>query len=331
MNARHSIRLAVALALAMVACLAATAVATGAELGDRKLERGMKGNDVAELQSVLTDLELETQVDGHFGESTESNLERYEERESLSVNGVLSKCQAADMLREARGESDPPADWDASRLGERKLGCGDSGADVERLQRLLTKVGIDTPETGYFGKETEASVEADERQRGFSENGTVSTDHARDLKQRAKRILAPGEHAFPVDGPHGYGGAGSRFGAPRSGHTHRGQDIAAAQGTRLVSVHDGVVNTTRYQAGGAGFYVVIRGDDGFDSVYMHMREAASVQPGQRVRAGERIGYVGSTGSSTGPHLHFELWTPHWFAGGEPFDPLPSLLAWDEQS
>ena len=330
MNAHHATRLGIATALALIACLM-TATVAGAELGDRKLKLGMKGNDVAELQSVLTELDLETDVDGRFGDSTESNLERYEERESLSVNGVLAQCQAADMLLDARGGSTRSSGWDAHRLGERKLECGDSGADVERLQRLLTKVGLETSETGYFGKATEARVEADERARGFRENGTVSSDHARDLKQRAKQVLAPGEHAFPVDGPHSFGGSGSRFGAPRSGHTHQGQDIAAAQGTPLVSVHDGVVNTTRYQAGGAGFYVVIRGDDGVDSVYMHMRESAIVQPGQRVRAGERIGYVGSTGSSTGPHLHFELWTPNWYAGGEPFDPLPNLLQWDQSS
>jgi Peptidase family M23 len=134
-------------------------------------------------------------------------------------------------------------------------------------------------------------------------------------------------HAFPIRGAHSYGGELSRYGYAR-GRLHRGQDMAAAAGTPLVAVTAGRVSYRQYQSGGAGYYVVIQGDDGRDSVYMHMQSAAFVAPGQRVQKGQLIGRVGSTGSSTGPHLHFELWTPHWFAGGSSFDPLPSLNKWD---
>ena len=66
---------------------------------------------------------------------------------------------------------------------------------------------------------------------------------------------------------------------------------------------------------------------------MHLRESASrfVSPGQRVRTGQQVGRVGSTGASSGPHLHFEMWTAHWFAGGHRFDPLRSLQRWDAYS
>jgi murein DD-endopeptidase MepM/ murein hydrolase activator NlpD len=57
---------------------------------------------------------------------------------------------------------------------------------------------------------------------------------------------------------------------------------------------------------------------------MHLKYRASVAPGTRVRVGQRVGYVGSTGASTGPHLHFEMWTAHWYDGGHRFDPLPYL-------
>ena len=65
---------------------------------------------------------------------------------------------------------------------------------------------------------------------------------------------------------------------------------------------------------------------------MHLREAALVDEGDRVRTGQLIGYVGDTGDATGCHLHFEMWTaPGWYDGGHPFDPLPSLMAWDKTS
>jgi len=57
-----------------------------------------------------------------------------------------------------------------------------------------------------------------------------------------------------------------------------------------------------------------------------------VAPGVAVKAGTPLGLVGSTGSSTGCHLHFEMWSgPGWYSGGAPFDPLPDLLDWDRAS
>lgn len=134
---------------------------------------------------------------------------------------------------------------------------------------------------------------------------------------------------FPVRGPHSYGGDGSRFGAERPGHIHQGQDIAAAEGTPLVSPVAGTVYWRAYQARGAGHYLVIAGDDGRHYVLMHLQSPASVAKGARVGAGQRIGAVGSTGVGTGPHLHFEIWVGGWVdTRGRPIDPLPELRAWD---
>jgi murein DD-endopeptidase MepM/ murein hydrolase activator NlpD len=86
---------------------------------------------------------------------------------------------------------------------------------------------------------------------------------------------------------------------------HDGVDMAAAQGTPIYAAKSGKVTTASYQAGGAGYYVSINHGDGFSSIYMHMTHFI-VAPGQYVTAGQVIGYVGSTGGSTGPHLHFGI-------------------------
>ena len=86
---------------------------------------------------------------------------------------------------------------------------------------------------------------------------------------------------------------------------HNGIDMACPQGTPIYATRAGKVTTTAYQAGGAGNYVSINHLDGFSSIYMHMTNYV-VSPGQSVSAGQLIGYVGSTGISTGPHLHFGI-------------------------
>ena len=86
---------------------------------------------------------------------------------------------------------------------------------------------------------------------------------------------------------------------------HEGVDLSAPQGTPIYAAKSGKVTTTSYQAGGAGYYVSINHGDGFSSVYMHMTHYI-VKPGNYVNAGQVIGYVGSTGGSTGPHLHFGI-------------------------
>ena len=86
---------------------------------------------------------------------------------------------------------------------------------------------------------------------------------------------------------------------------HNGIDLAAAQGTPIYATRAGKVTTCSYQAGGAGNYVSINHLDGFSSIYMHMTHYV-VSPGQSVSQGQLIGYVGNTGLSTGPHLHFGI-------------------------
>jgi murein DD-endopeptidase MepM/ murein hydrolase activator NlpD len=145
---------------------------------------------------------------------------------------------------------------------------------------------------------------------------------------RAKRTDLAG-HVFPIAGPFGWGGPDARFGARRHGHRHQGQDLAAALGTPVVAPRAGETEAIGFQARGAGEYVVLDGDgEDFDYVFMHLRRGSTaVAAGERVTIGARLGEVGDTGRSSGPHLHLEIWVGGWFAGGHPIDPLPLLRAW----
>ena len=86
---------------------------------------------------------------------------------------------------------------------------------------------------------------------------------------------------------------------------HHGVDLYSFRDDPLVATRSGVVTTTAYQEGGAGYYVTINHGDGFSSTYMHMTHYV-VKKGDYVTAGQIIGYVGSSGGTTGPHLHFGI-------------------------
>ena len=83
-----------------------------------------------------------------------------------------------------------------------------------------------------------------------------------------------------------------------------------------MAARGGVVKFKQYH-GAAGHYLVIDGErTGIDYTYMHLRDAALVNVGDRVRTGQLIGYVGQTGRASGCHLHFEMWSaPGWYDGG----------------
>ena len=85
---------------------------------------------------------------------------------------------------------------------------------------------------------------------------------------------------------------------------HQGIDLAAPAGTPIYATRTGVVPIATY-SNSAGWYVSINHGDGYSSIYMHMTSYV-VSSGQAVSAGQLIGYVGSTGISTGPHLHFGI-------------------------
>ena len=97
---------------------------------------------------------------------------------------------------------------------------------------------------------------------------------------------------------------------------HTGVDYAAPTGTPVMTIGDGVVTSVKYEGAG-GNTVRIRHNSVYSTAYLHLSKyAKGLKAGQRVRQGEVIGYVGSTGRSTGPHLDFRVWK-----NGTPINPL----------
>jgi murein DD-endopeptidase MepM/ murein hydrolase activator NlpD len=104
-----------------------------------------------------------------------------------------------------------------------------------------------------------------------------------------------------------------------SGHFHGGLDLAAPLGTQVRAATGGRARVL-WNPSGYGLYVLLDSGGGLQTLYGHL-SAASVLDGDAVRAGQEIGRMGSTGLSTGPHLHFEV-----RRNGRPVDPTPYLPA-----
>ncbi len=99
-----------------------------------------------------------------------------------------------------------------------------------------------------------------------------------------------------ITSPFGYRARFRRF--------HKGMDFGLHVGDTIRAAFDGKVRICRFERGGYGYYVVIRHDNGMETVYGHLSKFI-VKPDDRVRAGDPIALGGNTGRSTGPHLHFE--------------------------
>lgn len=137
--------------------------------------------------------------------------------------------------------------------------------------------------------------------------GVIGTrlDSVRDSVERRQALAAATPSIWPVAGwlSSPYGNRTDPFNDEKA--FHPGLDISADYGTPVVATADGTVATAGAN-GAYGLEVVVDHGFGITTKYGHMSRIA-VMAGQHIKRGETIGYVGSTGRSTGPHLHYEIW------------------------
>jgi murein DD-endopeptidase MepM/ murein hydrolase activator NlpD len=245
-------------------------------------------SDVAALQVALRAKSLYTgPVDGLEGPATRDALVAFQGRAGLEPDGVVGP-----RTRRALGRRG------AHELGSRRLVAGNVGWDVAELQFLLAWHGFPSgPFDGVFGARLEAAVDRFQRFRGLPQIGeagplTIAAARTSAIPTSPLRLRAP--LRAPV---------GDGFG-PRGDAFHAGIDFIAPAGSTVRAAGAGRV-TWAGPRGSFGSAIVIAHGRNVRTLYAHL-ERLAVSVGQRVAAGQAIGLVGSTGRSTGPHLHFEV-------------------------
>jgi murein DD-endopeptidase MepM/ murein hydrolase activator NlpD len=272
---------------------------------------------VAALQSALTSLHLyKGFVDGVRGPLTRSAVVRFQRRRGLLVDGV-----AGPQTRRALGSRGRP------RLGSRVMKLGDHGWDVAALQFLLLRRGYGPGRVdGAFGPLTRAAVLRAQRALGLGADALAGPQTIAAVRGRSSRGSSPTTPVSTPTGPVSFlrpvaGPIGDGFGAPRAGgRQHQGIDFPVAYGTRVGAAGVGTTLFAASNYGGYGHLVVIQHRLGYTTWYAHL-SSITTQVGQNVVGGTEIGRVGSTGYSTGPHLHFEVRRYN-----TPIDPVPMLLS-----
>ena len=256
---------------------------------------------VAALQVALRAHRLYTAtVDGIRGPLTREAVRRFQAHRGLAADGI-----AGPRTRAALGWRGRPG------LGRRVVRAGQRGWDVAALQFLLATRGFPSGAfDGRLGPRGDTALRRFQAWAGLEADGLAGPATIRALRRPPAR--SPLRFLAPLGGT-----PADRFG-PRGHAMHTGLDYPAAHGTGVVAAGRGCVQSVGFDAGGYGNLVVIEHRAGMTSWYAHL-DSIAVRRGQCVVAGTPIGTVGSTGNSTGPHLHFEL-----RLRGASIDPLTGL-------
>lgn len=287
---------------------------------------------IADTQERLDEANLKL---GWLNRQYKERIRAMEENGEITYWQVIFQSSSFTDMLDRMNMVDEIAAADTQRLADLQV----ASANVAENQRILSEEMLDLQDTREQLESSEEMLkvkrtESDdilrdlisqqsEFQALLDESEALQSDLMTEIAEKQRELQAaqykeelvkmalkgenPPSNATWIEPVSGYT-ISSPFGyrkSPTAGAStnHKGVDMACPSGTPIYATRAGTVTVASYQAGGAGYYVSINHGDGFASIYMHMTRYV-VSKGQSVTQGQLIGYVGSTGISTGPHLHF---------------------------
>jgi peptidoglycan hydrolase-like protein with peptidoglycan-binding domain len=290
------------------------------------LTLGNQGPLVKDLQTALigTGIVVRGGADGSFGNATKSALIGFQSVNAIPQTGVVTE-EGARILNLGTN----PSGFAPTPDGYPKK--GESSERVRVFQQHLIDSGINVVggADGSFGNATAAAITKFQQTNGLTVTGTVTQEVADKLglaEAATSTAVLVKLDRFPIQGQCYYGN--TWHAARGNGRLHEGVDVIAREGKLLYAVVDGTITKQYWDQPGAtaGNGLRVTQDNGTYFLYLHMSGfAPGIELGTKVKAGDVIGFVGNTGSSATPHLHFEIHP----GGGAAVNPYPYLKAIDD--
>jgi peptidoglycan hydrolase-like protein with peptidoglycan-binding domain len=312
----------------VVASVKTVAAAPAAVVTSNFPKLGDRSETVKAIQTVLINdsIGLVGGADGRFGKGTSAAIAEYQKRRGLNITGSMDDATNAAMFAAPVATPAAPVAAATSMTYETLPARGQTGELVRALQNALIANGIEVKggADGVFGVATTVAISNFQAARALNQTKVldVNTAVALALIPSFESLGLPTLQVFPMQGGCGFT---DTWHAPRSGgRLHEGVDIIGAKGLAIYATNDGVIS--RMSTGGAlgGNAIYVKIPNGTYFYYAHLDSfAPGMAPGVPVKAGQIIGYNGSTGTTT-PHLHFEV---HPF-GGPAVNPYQFVKAVD---
>lgn len=294
---------------ATTATPAAVVTSNYPKLGDRS-------ETVKAIQTVLMNdsIGLVGGADGRFGKGTSAAIAEYQKRRGLNITGSMDDATNAAMFAAPVAASVAPVAATTAMTFETLPARGQTGELVRALQNALIANGTEVKggADGVFGVATTVAISNFQAARALNQTKVldVNTAVALALIPSFESLGLPTLQVFPMQGGCGFS---DTWHDPRSGgRLHEGVDIMGAKGLAIYATNDGVIS--RMSSGGAlgGNVIYVKIPNGTYFYYAHLDSfAPGMTAGVPVKAGQIIGYNGSTGSGGSSHLHFEV---HPFGG-----------------
>lgn len=259
----------------MAAALVATPASANADYAWALVKDGQTSDNVTGVQYLLSSHDIATDADGVFGPATLESVTAFQSDNGLDADGVVGEDTWSALITTVKN--------------------GSSGDAVKAAQTMLNKYGYELEVNGTFDDTTEEATLAFQEKFGLDADGVVGPNTWRYLS------------AAPAGGSDGWSLPVPSDAQPRSEyddphHDYPALDLAVPTGTEALAVSSGSATAFVDDSCGNGVTLTV---DGGSYTYCHF-DSHAFSGTQDVSAGQLLGYTGTTGNSTGPHLHFAV-------------------------